>query len=654
MPRRKTNPKQAAARSQEPDESKTRLLLLLVAGVLVLAGLAAVVFNGGDPDLSVQTPADEPGEEPEEGALASVDGDEPLPVISTGPDSLQRELDPRADGWSSEVDAEKAKKNLSKLLSLATAGKRVEPAKLTGVADAFECGVLRPTGLVEVFADPSIRVWEQPSSDAVAGETEKEVTYEGKPGLAQALDAFAEPIRGRDDIHTKVKVIRVASTDDAVTTVAIIETGGASGDQSVGQHANWTCQWRRLGDALVLRSIESDGYREVAASGPEGTWFADCTKAVLGANASFGDQIVYGMDHWLRRIERVQGINVFSRCGVAVGDVNGDGLDDVYVCQTGGLPNRLYVQQADGTAIDRSADAGVDWLDHTSSALLIDLDNDGDQDLVVATMRGVLLMANDASGRFKLKATLPLADTDVQSISAADYDNDGDLDLYVCMDFATHAVLRDETPVGFVYHNANDGAANSLFRNDLSSQSGRWVFTNATVETGLDVNNRRHSLAASWEDYDNDGDQDLYVANDYGQNCLYRNDGGKFVDIATQAGVTDQASGMSVSWGDFNRDGWMDLYIANMFSSAGNRITTQAGFRPGDNQQTRAAYGRFAKGNSLFTGDASGGFKDVGADAGVEMGRWAWSSLFVDLNNDGWQDLLVANGYITTEDTGDL
>jgi hypothetical protein len=171
---------------------------------------------------------------------------------------------------------------------------------------------------------------------------------------------------------------------------------------------------------------------------------------------------------------------------------------------------------------------------------------------------------------------------------------------------------------------------------------------------GLDANNRRHSLAASWEDYDNDGDMDLYVANDYGQNCLYRNDGGKFTDVAAEANVIDFGSGMSVSWADFDRDGWMDLYVANMFSSAGNRITDQAKFRSEDDQQIRQRYRRFAKGNTLFQNLRDGTFREIGAEANVEMGRWAWSSPFLDINNDGWEDIVVANGFLTTEDTGDL
>ena len=179
-------------------------------------------------------------------------------------------------------------------------------------------------------------------------------------------------------------------------------------------------------------------------------------------------------------------------------------------------------------------------------------------------------------------------------------------------------------------------------------------FLDVTAALGLDVRNRRHSLAASWEDYDRDGDPDLYVANDYGRNCLYRNENGQFVEVAASMGVVDAASGMSVSWGDYDQDAWMDLYVANMWSSAGGRITTQAQFRADQTRSTRDLLRRFAKGNSLFKNVAGEHFVETGATLGVEMGRWAWSSLFVDFNNDGWEDLFIANGYLTTEDSGDL
>ena len=172
--------------------------------------------------------------------------------------------------------------------------------------------------------------------------------------------------------------------------------------------------------------------------------------------------------------------------------------------------------------------------------------------------------------------------------------------------------------------------------------------------TGLEHNNTRFSFAATWEDYDNDGDQDLYVANDYGRNCLYRNDAGKFTDVAPQLGVEDTSSGMSVSWSDFNNDGLMDLYTSNMFSSAGNRITYQRQFKSDLPEAVRAQFQHIAQGNSLFQGAPGGTFKDVSLQAGVTLGRWAWCSKFVDFNNDGMDDILVANGFITAPDPGDL
>ncbi len=160
----------------------------------------------------------------------------------------------------------------------------------------------------------------------------------------------------------------------------------------------------------------------------------------------------------------------------------------------------------------------------------------------------------------------------MQSLSASDYDLDGDLDLYICLNIPPASDPGTSSAASrFSYHDANDGAANHLFRNDIDAKAD-WIFTDVTRSSGLDIDNRRHSLAASWEDYDNDGDPDLYVANNYGQNCLYRNDGGKFVNVAQAAGVVDYGSGMSVSWGDYDHDGWFDLYVGNTFSSAGSRI----------------------------------------------------------------------------------
>ena len=205
----------------------------------------------------------------------------------------------------------------------------------------------------------------------------------------------------------------------------------------------------------------------------------------------------------------------------------------------------------------------------------------------------------------------------------------------------------------FVYHHASDGGANRFWRNVITAED--WRFIDATTAAGFDVGGRAHSLAASWEDIDQDGDQDLYVANDYGPNALYQNNNGSFTEIAASLGIRDQASGMSVSWGNANRDRRSDLYVGNMFSSAGSRLTKQPGFLQSTSDEVRKLYPRFSRGNSLFLSGSDASYQDVSASMRVTMGRWAWSSLFVDLDNDGWDDLAVANGYITAgDDTGDL
>ena len=281
-----------------------------------------------------------------------------------------------------------------------------------------------------------------------------------------------------------------------------------------------------------------------------------------------------------------------------------------------------------------------------------DYDGDGHVDLYVTNYGPNVLYRNVGDGTFEDVARAAGVADDSLSASCAFLDADGDglLDLYVCgyaQDDGRGASIGAAND-RFVYHDARNGGANSLFRN-----GGNLAFHDVTAPTGLDQNNRRWSFAASWEDYDDDGDQDLYVANDYGRNNLYRNDGGKFVDVAASTGSEDSASGMSAAWGDYDRDGRMDLYVANMFSAAGSRITTQKQFKTGTREEIRDRFRRFARGNTLFRNTGEG-FEDVSVQAGVTLGRWAWSSNFVDLNNDSWEDLVVGNGYYTREDTGDL
>ena len=162
------------------------------------------------------------------------------------------------------------------------------------------------------------------------------------------------------------------------------------------------------------------------------------------------------------------------------------------------------------------------------------------------------------------------------------------------------------------------------------------------------------------EDYDNDGDLDLCVANDFGRNNLYQNTNGPesgspfFKDVAAEAGVEDISSGMSADWADYDNDGWMDLYVGNMFSAAGNRITYQRNFRPGEDATKLSQMRRMARGNSLFRNTGDGKFSDVSVATNVTMGRWSWGSKFADLNNDGWEDLVIGNGFVTNRNPDDL
>ena len=280
----------------------------------------------------------------------------------------------------------------------------------------------------------------------------------------------------------------------------------------------------------------------------------------------------------------------------------------------------------------------------------MDLDNDRDQDLILAASRYIVILSNDGNASFtrQLIHTTPSVS---RSLSAADYDQDGDVDIYVCGYFARDV---DENGTGLgrpmPYHDANNGSDNTLLSNE-----GAWRFTDVTKDVGLNSNNQRFSYAASWADYDQDGDLDLYVANDFGRNNLYRNDDGLFRDVASVAGVEDISAGMSVNWNDYNRDGWLDLYIGNMFSSAGNRVTYQRRFGTSDQPAIKALYQRHARGNTLFRNTGDGQFTDDSLAAGVNMGRWAWGCNSVDLNNDGWVDMVVANGMITNQDDdGDL
>lgn len=543
--------------------------------------------------------------------------------------------------WDSEHLNESAGHELKALVALLENPETLTADSVAPVLDdGFQSTVLRPTRLRETHIPPlNIR------------------RLEGAPPSPEATTPaqFAAALRGlppggsSTTRTTQVKIFGVSM--DPPETLARIELVHRGLGDTSQQVAVWRCRWIQRPTAPPrLASLALVEFEETLS--PAGRAFVDCTGAVLGHDRAFVDQLSPGLDHWVARIEQAFMHGPSGWEGMAMGDANGDGLDDLYVCQPGGLPNRLFIQNADGTLSDQAGERGVDWWDQSQAALFADLDNDGDQDIAVAMVWGVLVLANNGGGQFTPAAAKPSPEGMPHSMAAADYDADGDLDLYVCC----YAKLGQATEHRFLarplpYHDANNGGRNMLLRNDR-----KFRFQNATVTAGLDENNRRFSFAAAWEDFDGDGDLDLYVANDFGRNNLYRCDregeSVRFLDVAASAGVEDISAGMSASWGDVDNDGRPDLYVSNMWSSAGNRVAYQRQFRAGDREI--ASFQRHARGNSLFHNSGDGTFRDLSEPAGVTMGRWAWGSRFADLNNDGWDDLLVANGYLTQTDAADL
>lgn len=608
-------------------------------------GCGFAIWKFGLPPADDHSPSNTKFNSSASNDVSSTGFDTPETLLPSLPDSalLSRDdelkvgLDPESVGWPSEAFSDAT---LKRLKSLPKIGRELatDEAKVSDLlTDDFSCSQLRPTDLKVVFRDTTITVARWPiRADVALGFDRTELVEQLRrlPGIASKAREFA------------FKNIRIQLDESPRTRVRVAGFGIDSGAPTEWT-ATWECRWKAVPNvAPKLKSIRLLDYEEIKSTS-QSRFLIDRTSSVLNQAAGYSDQLQVGMNTWVNRLERRLRVNRLGHNGIAVGDVNGDGRDDVYVCQPGGLPNRLYIQQSDGTVLDTSSVANVDFLDDTTCALIVDLDNDGDQDLALVTVAAAILLSNNGTGVFSPKAVIESCRNSF-SLTAADIDQDRLLDLYVGRYWATD-VSRGEHPLPIPYYDANNGGRNVMLRN-----RGDWKFDDVTAEVGLDQNNSRFTMAAAWEDLDSDGDVDLYVANDFGRNSWYRNQNGIFEDVASEAEIEDIASGMSVSFSDFNHDRHPDIYVSNMFSTAGQRTTTQAQYKKSFSSNQLSKLQRLARGNTLFRNNSGNRFTDVSVDANVTMGRWAWGSLFADINNDSWDDLLVCNGFLTSSNTGDL
>ena len=340
--------------------------------------------------------------------------------------------------------------------------------------------------------------------------------------------------------------------------------------------------------------------------------------------------------------------------GAASYDVDGDGRYDIFVPSK--ERNFLYRNAGDGTFEEIAESVGLDQPPGGTGALFFDADADGDADLLLAQVgfkqRGDVIGRTSAffvqgdDGSFVEKVDAGFDELLVAfSLAAADVDQDGHVDVYVCSYNAEGMGVAPNS-----WHAADNGTRNALYLNN-----GDNTFENVAAAAGVD--DIAWSYAAAFADFDEDGDQDLYVANDYGPNRLYVNNGDlTFTDRAAELGVEDVGNGMGATWGDEDGDGDLDLYVSNMSSSAGNRILKRlSGATIGDGGADEGGITetlfKLAAGNSIFRWDGDRFTRLPAADGGISA-SWAWAAQYVDIELDGDEDLICVNGFVSGDGGG--
>lgn len=345
--------------------------------------------------------------------------------------------------------------------------------------------------------------------------------------------------------------------------------------------------------------------------------------------------------------------HIYNGGGVSAGDFNNDGLTDLFF--TGNMvANRLYLNKGDLEFRDVTDEAGIAGIDKwKSGSAVVDINSDGLLDIYVCTT----LTGNDSLRRNMMFVNTGISEDGVPvfvdqakqygidysgfSTNAAffDYDNDGDLDLYILTDFKQHGI-----PLTY-RKKVNDGTSintDKLFRNN-----GDGKFEDVSNEAGIVCEG--YGLGLSLLDINQDGFVDIYVSNDYITNdLLYINLGnGKFENRIDDYFKHQSKFSMGNDFGDINNDGFVDIMTLDMLPETNFRrktVISSAGYINYINDRKYGYTHQYVR-NMLQLNNGNGTFSEIGQLAGVYQTEWSWSSLFADFDNDGYKDLMVTNGF---------
>tara|TARA_R110000868_G_scaffold136776_1_gene349843 strand:+ start:16192 stop:19449 length:3258 start_codon:yes stop_codon:yes gene_type:complete len=339
---------------------------------------------------------------------------------------------------------------------------------------------------------------------------------------------------------------------------------------------------------------------------------------------------------------------IYNGAGVAAGDINNDGLQDLYFTSNQNS-NKLYLNKGDFEFEDITQEAHVeDELGWTTGVTMIDINNDGWLDIYVCKsgslnnneLRKNKLFINQKNNTFKEEAAKYGLDHFGFSTQAYffDYDNDSDLDMYL----VNHRPdFQNNTSINPIVQNQKEPySSDQLFRND----GGK--FTNVTIQSGIE--NKAWGLSASIGDFNNDNLPDIFVANDFLEpDFLYINQGnGTFKDEALIRFKHISANSMGSDYADINNDLEPDLIVLDMMAEDHIRSKENMASMSTSNFNllVDSGYHHQYMSNILQLNNGNGTFSDIGQLAGIAKTDWSWAPLIADFDNDGYNDLLVTNG----------